>query len=180
MAVPGSRLYLKARQLRDKGTAEQIASQFAARGIGRSSLELAPATVTIADHFGAYGRVDVALDPFPYNGTTTTCEALWMGVPVVTFRGARHAGRVGASLLAAVGLHELIATDEDGYVERAATLASSRERLGQLRVGLRERMRRSELCDAAGFARSMEGAYRRMWRAWCAAEPQDESSWRPA
>ncbi len=179
MAVPGSKLYLKARQLRDKETLEQIVSQFAAEGIRRSSLELAPAMVAKADHLDAYGRVDIALDPFPYNGTTTTCEALWMGVPVVTLRDTRHAGRVGTSLLAAVGLNELIATDENEYVERAATLAASRDRLEELRVGLRERMRRSELCDAAGFARSMEGAYRRMWQARCAVEPcaTDAPSW---
>ena len=119
------------------------------------------------EHLALYDRVDIALDPFPYNGTTTTCEALWMGVPVVTLRGDRHAGRVGASLLTQVGLSDLIADSTEAYVEMAVALTSDPARLCELRQSLRPRMAASPLCDAPAFARKVEAAYRTMWRRWC-------------
>ena len=100
----------------------------------------------------------VALDTFPYNGTTTTCEALWMGVPVVTLSGTRHASRTGASILANCGLSDLIATDGDGYLEIACRVAGDRERLRGFREGARERLMRSPLLDAAGITRELEAA----------------------
>src|SRR5262249_21369194 len=120
-----------------------------------------------AEHLAAYGGVDIALDSLPYNGTATTCEALWMGVPVVTLRGERHAARVGASILTAIGLDHLIAHTPDDYVTIAADLAPDRNTLAALRLGLRERMRASPLCDGTSFARAVERAYRSMWREWC-------------
>jgi predicted O-linked N-acetylglucosamine transferase (SPINDLY family) len=111
--------------------------------------------------------VDIALDPFPYNGTTTTCEALWMGVPVVTLRGDRHAGRVGASLLTQIGLTDLIANSVEEYLEIAVALARNPERLSDLRRVLRSRMAASPLCDGPAFARKMESAFRTMWQYWC-------------
>jgi predicted O-linked N-acetylglucosamine transferase (SPINDLY family) len=109
--------------------------------------------------------VDIALDTFPYHGTTTTCEALWMGVPVVTLAGQTHASRVGVSLLSNLGHPEWIATSPEGYVKIAVELAGDLPRLAQLRSTLRGRMEASPLMDAPGFAREIEAAYREMWRA---------------
>jgi predicted O-linked N-acetylglucosamine transferase (SPINDLY family) len=111
--------------------------------------------------------VDIALDPFPYNGTTTTCEALYMGVPVVTLAGTMHPGRVGASLLTCVGLPDLIAHSEDEYLAIAQRLAADPARRTNLRSELRGMVLRSPLCDAPSFATRMEAALRRMWRTWC-------------
>lgn len=165
--VPNSRLLLKALQLRDAGVRTQVIERFVAAGVEKERIEPVSWSAVARDHLALYGRVDVALDPFPYNGTTTTCEALWMGVPVVTLRGDRHAGRVGTSLLTAVGLPELIADTPEAYVDLAVELARDLDRLASLRATLRERVRASALCDAAGFARDMETAYRAMWRRWC-------------
>jgi protein O-GlcNAc transferase len=115
------------------------------------------------DHFAAYQGVDVALDTFPYNGATTTCEALWMGVPVLTLRGKLHAGRVGASVLHRVGLDELIADNAAAYVERAVVLAGEKgRRLATWRKELRARMRASPLCRPELFVPVLEQAYRGM------------------
>ena len=170
--VPDARLLLKASQFKDRGTRDRIAAAFAAAGIAAERLTVLPPQTATVDHLAAYGRVDVALDPLPYNGTATTCEALWMGVPVVTLRGDRHAARVGASILTAVGLENLIAQTPDEYVATAAKLARERDALAALRVNLRERLRASPLCDGAGFARAVEGAYRAAWRDWCAVPSQ--------
>ena len=104
-----------------------------ARGIERSRVELTPPAAGIADHLATYGQMDIALDTFPYNGTTTTCEALWMGVPVVTFAGESHATRVGASILARVGLDELAAPTLEAALDVAARLAADPDRLRALR-----------------------------------------------
>ena len=122
-------------------------------------------------HLALYNHIDIALDTFPYNGTTTTCEALWMGVPVVTWRGQRHASRVGASLLDAVGLGELVAPSVEVYIALARSLAVQPERLARLSHSLRRRLEASPLLDARGLAQALEAAYRAMWRRWCRGEP---------
>jgi protein O-GlcNAc transferase len=159
-----SRLFLKSRGLADLETAARLRQDFARHGIGAARLDLSGAELSVARHLALYGSVDLALDTFPYNGTTTTCEALWMGVPVVTLAGATHVSRVGASLLTHLGAADWIAGTPDEYLARCRELAADLPRLALLRAGLRERMRASPLCDAAGFTRSFEGALRAMWR----------------
>ena len=169
-ALPKARLILKNASLRDEATCRRYLDLFSREGIAPERLELLSWTASASGHLALYWRVDIALDPFPYNGTTTTCEALWMGVPVITLAGSRHAGRVGVSLLTQVGLEDLIAQSEADYLALAVRLAADPERLTRLRSGLRERVAASPLCDAAAFARDVEAAYRTMWRDWCARQ----------
>lgn len=168
--VPGARFFIKNPSLTDMATRERIYGLFEQRGVGRDRVELQGRTATQAEHLALYSRVDVGLDTFPYNGTTTTCEALWMGVPVVTLVGCTHAGRVGHSLLAAAGLREFVGHDAVDYVARAAALAGDIFSLSALRAGLRDRVRASSLCDAAAFARNFETALHEMWRRWCGSD----------
>jgi len=167
--LPDARLLLKGRSFADPATCELFRNRLGSRGIVAERIELVPMLADTAAHLGLYDRIDIALDPFPYNGTTTTCEASWMGVPVITLRGDRHAGRVGASLLTQLGLTELIADSVEEYVEIAVALAVDQARLGELHRSLRPRLATSPLGDAAAFARKIESAYRAMWQRWCAS-----------
>jgi protein O-GlcNAc transferase len=165
--VPGSRLVLKHRWLNLADMRARVHDLFERRGVARDRIELTGKLASTADHLAAYGGVDIALDTFPYNGATTTCEALWMGVPVVTLAGDRHAARVGASMLTRVGLSDLVAASPQAYVEAAARLAADRPALARLRADLRNRIANSPLCDGHRFTRQLEAAYRTMWREWC-------------
>lgn len=165
--VPDARLFIKNPSLTDTFTREHYYGLFEQRGIGRDRVELRGRTATQAEHLALYSHIDIGLDTFPYNGTTTTCEALWMGVPVITLSGLTHAGRVGRSLLTSAGLREFVAHDAADYVARAAALAGDIPSLSALRAGLRDGVRASSLCDAATFARNFETALREMWRRWC-------------
>jgi protein O-GlcNAc transferase len=167
--LPTARLLLKGKPFADAATRARYLGRLAERGVAADRVELVGWLPDSKGHLALYDRIDVALDPFPYNGTTTTCEALWMGVPVVTLRGDRHSGRVGASLLTRVGSTDLIANSVEAYVTTAVALAGDPARLADLRRSLRPRMAASSLCDAAGFARKVEDAYRTMWARWCAA-----------
>jgi protein O-GlcNAc transferase len=167
--VPGSRLFLKAPSLTASMSRCRVLAAFSAQGIDPGRIRLEPYTPA-PGHFREYGEVDIALDPFPYNGAVTSLETMWMGVPLVSLRGDRHAARVGASLLTAVRLPELIAETPEDYVGVAARLADDLDRLGALRAGLRQRVHSSPLCDGAGFARAVERAYRAAWREWCSSE----------
>ncbi|MEX2219345.1 MAG: hypothetical protein WD749_11390 [Phycisphaerales bacterium] len=161
--VPGSRLLLKNWGLREAGVRERVRARLAAAGIPAERLELAPWAEGTGEHLAMYGRMHVALDTWPYGGTTTTCEALWMGVPVVTLVGESHASRVGASLLSAAGLPDCITRTDDDYVEAAARLAGDAAGLATLRGTLRERVAASPLCDAGGFAGRFGAALREGW-----------------
>lgn len=160
--TPGSRLLLKATQLADARVRGWTVDRFAAEGVDPVRVDVLEATASQSDHLSLYHRVDIALDPFPYAGTTTTCEAMWMGVPVVTMAGRSHAGRVGLSLLSAVGLAELAASGIDSYVALAIDLASDVERMALLRRTMRERVLASVLCDGRSFADRFESAVRAM------------------
>ena len=166
-AVPRSRLVVKSRGLEDEGVREDVARRVHAAGMEASRVELVGKIESRAGHLGAYSRVDIALDPWPYHGTTTTCEALLMGVPVVVLAGRTHAARVGVSLLTNAGLPELIAKSEDEYVRIAAELAGDAARLRTLRTTLRARLLASPVCDAGAFAARFYGAIERAWDAKC-------------
>ncbi|MFN0131973.1 MAG: tetratricopeptide repeat protein [Phycisphaerales bacterium] len=161
--LPGSRLLLKGRWLGELLASARMRRRFEAAGVEPGRVECLSEVRDATSHLELYSRIDIALDPLPYNGTTTTCEALWMGVPVVSLVGRVHAGRVGLSLLTAAGLGEWAADSPDRYIDIASELASDRERLAALRRTLRGRVAASALCDAATRAREMEDAYERMW-----------------
>ncbi len=169
LAVPGARLMLNTRAMQEAEFRTLIAARFAARGIPAERLDLVfthPQTRT----WEAYGDVDIALDPFPHNAGTTTVEALWLGVPVVTLASRPSVGTLGAGILTAAGLADWVAADVDDYVARAVAAASNSEALARLRQELRPRLRASPLCDAAGLARRTEQAYRALWERWAGGD----------
>jgi protein O-GlcNAc transferase len=165
--VPESRLLLKSAGAGEASSRRRLTDQLAAHGISGERIEMIGRIADPRGHLQSYHRVDVALDTYPYHGTTTSCEAMWMGVPVITIAGQAHISRVGVSLLSNVGLPELIAQSPEEYVSIAADLARDLPRLTELRRTLRSRMRASPLMDARRFARNLEAAYRQMWRNWC-------------
>ena len=150
--VPSARLIIKSVKLSTPRFAEEILTAFHRAGIEPERIDIMGAHPDTASHLAAYSQVDIALDPHPYNGTTTTCEALWMGTPVITYEGERHAARVSASLLRTLGADELRAADSADYVTRAVELAHDRPRLASYHRTLRQRMARSPLCDGPAFA----------------------------
>jgi predicted O-linked N-acetylglucosamine transferase (SPINDLY family) len=170
-AVPDSRILMKSTAGSDAGTREYQLGEFARRGIGPERVQLVGFLSRQQDHLAQYGEVDIALDTFPYHGTTTTMDSLLMGVPVVTLTGYNHASRVGASLLARVGLDAYVARTKDEYVATAVTLAGDHARLATLRSNLRNRLLTSRLCDGRTFAGEFEQALQEMWRRWCSGRP---------
>jgi predicted O-linked N-acetylglucosamine transferase (SPINDLY family) len=163
--VPGSRLVLT-NLPEGEGTA-QVARRFAAQGIAEERLVL-QGKLSAEAYEAQLQKIDLGLDPYPYNGTTTTCQSLWMGIPVITLEGETSVARSGYALLQTLGLEELIARDEGEYVEIATRLANDLDRLDALRSGMRSRFEASALRDETGFTREIEDAYRTMWRQWCA------------
>jgi protein O-GlcNAc transferase len=152
------------------GNRKIIISGFLKRGVDPSRIDIHGPTVTIADHLAYYERMDLSLDTAPYNGTTTTCESLWMGVPVVAFEGPTHASRVGVSLLNVAGVPELVAPDADAYVTLAAELAQDRARLDAYRATLRDKVKNSPLCDGPAFAARFTGVMRDIFAQWCKSD----------
>ena len=162
-AVPAARLVIKARGLDEPELRAALVGRFAGHGIDPGRIEPRGFDGAVQDHIARYAEVDVALDTVPYNGTTTTCEALWMGVPVVTLAGDRHAARVGASLLTRIGAGDWIAADAAGFARVARSLVADPDGLARTRAGLRARLSASPLCDGARLARGVEAVYRRLW-----------------
>ena len=162
-AVPNSQLLLHARQ---GSHCQRVRDLLEREGIAPARVQFA-GMIPIAQYFDLYRRIDIALDTFPYGGGTTTCDALWMGVPVVSLVGQTGVGRGGLSILSNIGLPELAAHTPAQYVQIAAALANDLPRLASLRSSLRPRMLESPLMDGPRFARNVEAAYRTMWRTWC-------------
>lgn len=167
--VPDSRLLLKWRTLADEPLCAAIRNAFAQRGIDPQRLDLRPASFHV-DMLKEYADIDIALDPFPFTGGLTSCEALWMGVPVVTWPQSRVVSRQTFAFLSAIGLPELAARDADDYVRIAASLATGRDRLAGLKSGMRARMLASPLMDVAGFTRRLEQCLIDLYHDACATE----------
>lgn len=172
-ANPTSRFLLFRHTLKGS-TRDRFLKMFEERGVPRDRVDVlgdVPARYAHLPfgkrYIGLYQDIDIVLDTFPWNGHTISCENLWMGIPVVTLTGGRHVGRIGASVLAAIGLNELVANTPDEYVQIATRLAGNRDELERMRAGLRERMRRSRLCDGRQFTRNLETTYREIWQRWC-------------
>jgi len=159
---PHAKLVLKSAGLQDPATREYIINRFGACGITPDRLELLARTTDFQSHMDLYNKIDISLDTFPYNGTTTTCESFWMGVPVISLAGTRHAGRVGTSLLHQVHLDEYIADNVNEYVSKAILLAENLDQLRDLRSQLRRATASSPLRDAASLTSSLEEQYEKM------------------
>ena len=165
--VPNSRLFIKSMFLEDPDVRKNVFERISHAGIHENQIEISGFLAATEAHLVAYNQVDVALDTFPYNGTTTTCEALWMGVPVVSLIGDRHAARVGLSLLSAIGHAEWATENEEAYIEKAVALAQDRPLRFHLRDSLRSEVTASILCDSTAQAHHFENALRQIWLDWC-------------
>lgn len=162
--VSNSRLYLKSKSFSDGITQEMLRDMFVNNGVLPERIKFLTHTPTTYSHLESYNSIDIGLDTFPYNGTTTTCEALWMGVPVIVLSGDFHVSRVGVSLLTNVGLKELISNSLNDYTKIAVDLAENKQRLKQIRAGLRSKMTQSSLMDTKLFIKSLENIYQTIWK----------------
>jgi len=166
-SVAGSRLLLKYKNWYGQASLQdRMTEQFAAVGINRERIIFAASSDTFAKHLAHYGKIDIALDPFPFNGATTTFQALWMGVPVITLCGKTFISRAAGSLLQHVDLGDLAADTPEAYVRCAQNLAEDLDSLRTLRASLRGCMAASALCDAVAYTRNLEAAFRKIWQNW--------------
>ncbi|XP_010534409.1 PREDICTED: probable UDP-N-acetylglucosamine--peptide N-acetylglucosaminyltransferase SPINDLY isoform X2 [Tarenaya hassleriana] len=166
-AVPDSRLVVKCKPFCCDSIRQRFLTTLEQLGLESMRVDLLPLILFNHDHLQAYSLMDISLDTFPYAGTTTTCESLYMGVPCITMAGFVHAHNVGVSLLTKVGLGHLVAKNEDEYVQSAIQLASDVKALAKLRMRLRDLMAKSPVCDGPNFTVALESAYREMWRRYC-------------
>ena len=165
--IPNAWLILKTHQLSDRPTSDGFLADFAALGIAGDRVELRGSSGHRA-FMAQYGDIDIVLDPFPYSGGLTTCEALWMGVPTITLPGEIFASRHSASHMSNAGLPDWLTGSVQAYIDMAVARAADTAALAQLRAGLRQQVRQSPLCDAPRFGRNLGAALRHTWRAWCA------------
>ena len=171
-STPDSSLLLKFKSGSDDEIRQMYLDRFAAHGISPDRIATT-SWLPAPQHLELYGQVDIALDTFPYNGTTTTCQALLMGVPVITLAGEHHISRVGRSIMTRLGLDFFVASTPDEYVAKAVALAAKPDALAKIRSNMRMRMAASPLCNKVEFAENIENAYRQMWYRWC--RPQGNS-----
>ena len=165
-AVPDSLLVLKSQTFGERSEKMRIMQRLRKRGIQEERLELLDRCEQAENHLSMYGRMDVALDPIPYGGATTSADALWMGVPVICVKGEGMVGRLTASILAGVGLDAAIANDLKSYIELAQRFASVGPRYARQRKDIRWKVQNSALMDGAGLAEAMEATYRKCWHKW--------------
>jgi len=163
LAVPNSTLYMKTKPLQEKALCEKVWETFEAEGVARDRVELSGWAQAVASHLECYDKVDIHLDSYPYNGTTTLCESFWQGVPAISLAGESHRSRVGLSLLTQLDLASYVATSEQEYIDIAIRVSEDLDALGDLRKNLRERMRQSSLMDRTRFISELEDAYENMW-----------------
>jgi protein O-GlcNAc transferase len=173
--IPDARLILKTYQFGDRPTLNRVQAEFELHAVNAARIEFRGYSGH-REFIGQYGDVDIVLDPFPYSGGLTTCEALWMGVPTITLAGEIFASRHSTSHLSNVGLADWVTNSAEEYVEMAVARAGDIPALAELRDGLRERVRRSPLCDAPRFGRNLGAALRHTWREWCAAQTVDPAA----
>jgi len=157
--IPDARLFLKSRPLHDPEVCRQFKDRFQSKGISENRLNFRGSVAGLNNHLNQYNKMDIALDPFPYNGTTTTCEALWMGVPVLTITGDSHAGRVGTTLLTSLGLTDWISQNKTQFIQKAGLFAKHPQLLSALRHCLRMQMEKSDLCNAELHTQKLETIY---------------------
>jgi protein O-GlcNAc transferase len=165
--IPDSRIILKAKYLTLADIKENLINLFGKHGIAPDRIDFYDITDSAYTHLDYYNKADIALDTYPYNGATTTMEALWMGVPVISLAGDRTASRYGLSFLENAGLADLAVNTTDSFIKAAEKLAADKNYLSALRKEMRNRIINSHLMDYSGFAQSIEGAYRQMWENWC-------------
>jgi predicted O-linked N-acetylglucosamine transferase (SPINDLY family) len=169
-ALPQSRLLLKADSFNDPGAVRMLTQRFAGLGIGLKRLTFSGPSA-LSERMADYGQVDIALDPTPYNGCSSTLQALWMGVPVVTKAGGQFASRMGASILQAAGLPQWVAESDEDYVRIVTDMARDRAALGALKQSLRQRLLVSPVCQIDAYTRDFEAAVQHMWAVYCADKP---------
>jgi predicted O-linked N-acetylglucosamine transferase (SPINDLY family) len=169
---PKSELLIKCAGLDNPGSKQLLLDLFAKNEIKPDRVDLRARVPSVSAHLQLYSEIDIALDTFPYHGTTTTAEALWMGVPVVTFAGTTHISRVGASIMNNIDLPNLVGNSPEEYVDIAVKLAGGIKQQKSLRSGMRKRVQKSPLLDSKKFGAAVEAEYRSMWQRWCAGSPK--------
>ena len=162
--VPGSKLLLSVAGVDAGGTVRKRLESY---GLPPERVRIVDKTRSRREYLLRFSGIDIALDTWPFNGITTTCDGLWMGVPCVSLTGRTSVSRAGKSILNAAGLGELATESPDAFVEAAVSLARDTDPLREMRRSMRQRLLASALMDHRGFARKLEAAYRQMWRAWC-------------
>jgi len=169
-AVPHSRILLKYRSLETEVMSDRFHGWFAKEGIARERVELAGPT-PVKDYLACYGQIDIALDPFPYQGGSTTLDALLMGVPMVALAGRLAVQRSTSSILKSMGLDDMVVDSPEQYVKGAVFLAGIVNKIPDIRKNVRKAFLASPFMDEAGFTRDLEAAFRDMWRTWCRKRP---------